>query len=100
MRAIRFAPALISILLLSGCSPPPAVHSGATRGDVELHLGPPVDSAMHDDGTRTDVYEYEIDNELGGRTVMDVSTIGIWEITYDAEDTVVDVKTSKSATGL
>ena len=61
-----------------------AVRIGATRGEVELHLGSPV-QILASDGKRIDIYEYEIGNEPSagraiGHGVMDVLTLGLWEI--------------------
>ena len=94
-----------------------AVRVGATRGEVEMHLGTPVQSAMLSDGRRTDTYEYQIGNEPSagraiGHGVMDVLTLGLWEvvgtpiegvqgeryratIVYTADSTVEDIKTKK-----
>jgi hypothetical protein len=99
-----------------------AIRTGASRGEVELQLGPPIKSASLDDGVRTDVYAYEIGNEPSagraiGHGVLDVLTLGIWEvvgtpiegfqgesyhatITYDRNDKVVDIKTQKTAAAL
>ena len=96
-----------------------AIRVGAARGEVELHLGPPIQSASLDDGLRADLYEYQIGNEPSagraiGHGVMDVLTLGLWEvvgtpiegvqgetyhatITYDRTDKVVDIKTKKVA---
>lgn len=89
-----------------------AVRAGATRGEVELHLGHPVE-AHEENGRRVDIYEYEIGNEPSagraiGHGVMDVLTLGLWEvagtpiegmqgekkrlaITYDEHDIVTHV---------
>lgn len=61
-----------------------AVRSGATRGEVELQLGHPVE-AREENGHRVDIYEYEIGNEPSagraiGHSVMDVLTLGLWEV--------------------
>jgi hypothetical protein len=40
-----------------------AIKVGSTRGEVEMHLGSPVRSSSGENGTRTDIYEYEIGNE-------------------------------------
>jgi hypothetical protein len=59
--------------LLSGCSvgmalsgsPNPdlgAVKTGASGGEIELHLGSPVSSTMLEGGHRADLYQYEIGN--------------------------------------
>ena len=62
-----------------------AVKVGSTRGEVELHLGPPIKSTTTDDGLRHDVYQFEIGNEPSagravGHGVMDVLTFGLWEV--------------------
>jgi hypothetical protein len=83
-------------LLLSGCSVGMAMsgkHSpnlgmvrvGSTRGEVELQLGPPVTTTVNPNGNRTDLYEYEVGNDPSagraiGHGVMDVLTLGIWEV--------------------
>ena len=94
-----------------------AVRVGATRGEVEMQLGSPVRSTSLDDGMRMDVYAYEIGNEPSaaraiGHGVMDVLTLGVWEvigtpiegfqgekhqatITYDRDGKVVSIKTQK-----
>jgi hypothetical protein len=137
MRLGRLVPAIVGavalVLALSACSVGMAlsgednpdlgaIRVGAPRGEVELHLGPPIKSASLDDGMRADVYQYQIGNEpSGGRAighgVMDVLTLGLWEIvgtpiegvqgetyhatvTYDRSDKVVDIKTTKVASTL
>jgi hypothetical protein len=120
--------AAFALIALSGCSVGMALSGkenpdlgsikvGTTRGEVELHLGPPVRSAAVASGSRTDVYEYEIGNEPStgraiGHGALDVVTLGLWEIvgtpiegvqgekyqatiTYDQDDKVVDIKTHK-----
>jgi hypothetical protein len=94
-----------------------AIKVGASRGEVELHLGTAIKTTGLPDGGRADVYAYEIGNEPSagravGHGVMDVLTLGIWEvvgtpieafqgetyhatITYDASDKVADIKTQK-----
>ena len=62
-----------------------ALRVGSSRGEIEMHLGPPTTSTTTEDGLRIDVYEYEIGNSpSGGRAIghaiMDVLTIGLWEI--------------------
>lgn len=92
------------------------IHNGASRGEVELQLGNPVRSSLDGDGTRTDIYEYEIGNEpSSGRAVgygaLDVLTLGLWEVAgtpieavqgdtyeiaiqYDQDDTVTAINSS------
>ena len=89
-----------------------AVRVGATRGEIELHLGPPIQTRSVDD-KRIDTYEYEVGNEPSpgravGHGIMDVLTLGLWEvvgtpvegvqgqkqrldITYDENDVVTHV---------
>lgn len=91
-----------------------AVRPGASRAMVERQLGEPVDSETLDDGRRVDIYEYETGDEPSvwravGHGVMDVLTVGIWElagtpieaskgkshravVTYDENDTVIEVR--------
>ena len=119
-------------LVLSGCSVGMAmsgskapdlghVKVGATRGEVELQMGPPIKTNIDELGRRIDIYEYEIGNEPSpgravGHAAMDVLTLGIWEIvgtpvegftgekyhltvTYSAEDTVEKVSSQKIGGG-
>jgi hypothetical protein len=111
----------------SGCSVGMAMHGkstpnlgafrvGSTRGEVELQLGSPVSSTTKPDKTRVDSYEYEVGNDPSagraiGHGVMDVLTLGIWEvvgtpiegvqgekkalcITYDCNDIVLAINQS------
>lgn len=60
------------------------IRTGASRGEVELQLGQPVE-ILESNGMRIDVYEYELGNEKSagravGHAVMDVLTLGLWEI--------------------
>jgi hypothetical protein len=111
-------------MALSGSQNPDlgAVRTGASRGEVELHLGSPIRSALLDNGHRADVYEYEVGNEPSagratGHAVMDVLTLGVWEIVgtpiegvqgekynativYDENDKVVDLKTAKATSAM
>ena len=84
------------LLLLSGCSVGMAmsgketpnlgmVQVGASRGEIELTLGHPVKTVTLDHGNRMDVYEYQVGNEpsagrAAGHAVMDLLTLGLWEI--------------------
>ena len=130
LRAATFAAAAAG--LLSGCSvgmalsgsPNPdlgAVKTGASRGEIEMHLGSPISSTLLEGGHRADLYQYEIGNEpsagrAAGHAVMDVLTLCLWEIVgtpieavqgeqytatveYDANDKVVDLKTMKASSG-
>ncbi len=62
-----------------------AFRVGSTRGEAELQLGSPIASVTTPEGNRTDIYEYELGNEPSagraiGHGVMDVLTIGLWEV--------------------
>lgn len=92
------------------------VQVGATRGELELTLGSPIDTVTLKNGNRMDVYEYEIGNapsagRAAGHAVMDLLTFGLWEIigtpveaiqgdkkilniTYDKNDQVLAINTS------
>jgi hypothetical protein len=61
------------------------IQEGASRGQIELQLGPPIKTASLDNGKRMDIYEYETGNEPSparafGHLVMDILTFGLWEI--------------------
>jgi hypothetical protein len=61
-----------------------AVHSGATRSEIEMHLGSPV-RVSSVNGYEAATYQYEIGNEPSagraiGHGVMDVLTLGLWEV--------------------
>lgn len=92
----RFIPLLLLLsLALSGCSVGMAmsgkvqpelgaIRVGASRGEIELQLGSPIE-IRDADGHRVDIYEYEIGNAPSagraiGHGVMDVLTLGLWEI--------------------
>ena len=129
----RAACLFFSFFLLSACSVGMALSGndnpdlgalkvGATRGEVQLHLGPPATSQTLENGQRLDVYEYEIGNEpSAGRAaahgVMDILTLGIWEVVgtpieaiqgdkykatikYDKNDKVIDISSKKVAGGM
>ena len=114
---------ILSAVMMTGCSVGMAmsgkkqpelgaVRVGATRGEIELQLGSPVE-ITEANGKRVDIYEYEIGNEPSagraiGHGVMDVLTLGVWEvvgspiegfqgekkrlmITYDESDVVTRV---------
>jgi len=113
--------------LLSGCSVGMAMSGKTTpdmgvvkqdtsRGEVELQLGAPVNSTTLDNGHVINTYEYEVGNDpsagrAAGHAVMDILTLGIWEVVgtpiegfqgdkrqvqveYDKDDKVVKVKGS------
>ena len=61
------------------------IRKGASRDEVELTLGPPIKTVSIDAGRRLDVYSYQIGNEASagratGHAVMDLLTLGLWEI--------------------
>ena len=94
MKKIAFV--MCSVALLSGCSVGMAlsgkqqpelgvVRVGATRGEIELQMGAPVQTLQESANSRIDVYEYEIGNQPSagravGHAVMDVLTWGLWEV--------------------
>jgi hypothetical protein len=110
-------------MALSGSQNPDlgAVKTGASRGEIEMHLGSPISSTLLDGGHRADLYQYEIGNEpsagrAAGHAVMDVLTLCLWEIVgtpieavqgeqytatveYDEHDKVVGLKTVKASSG-
>ena len=98
-RLMSWAPLLLVALLAQGCSvylaatQPPKVDlapfemKGIHRELVVATLGTPVSSVQHEDGTRTDVYQFYKGSEAGwkaGRAtfhfVADLFTIALWEI--------------------
>jgi hypothetical protein len=94
-----------------------AVRQGITRGEVEMHLGQPVQQATQPDGRVISTYEYQVGNDPSagraiGHAAMDVLTLGAWEIigtpiegvqgdtyratiTYGTDDKVENVATQK-----
>jgi hypothetical protein len=99
-----------------------AVKVGASRGEVEMHLGSPVNSSTLENGNRVEIYEYQTGNEPSagravGHAVMDVLTLGIWEIAgtpiegfqgekyraiviYGDDDKLTDIKTSNASSNM
>lgn len=87
---------IILLFSISGCSVGMAMSGkedpnfaafrvGSTRGEVELQLGKPISSVTTPEGMRVDLYEYEIGNKPSagraiGHGVMDILTLGLWEI--------------------
>jgi TolB-like protein len=76
-------------MALSGHKDPhlSAFHVGSTKEEVEFQLGPPKETHPTNYGARTDVYEYEVNNEpSGARAVMyliyDIFTFGISEVVF------------------
>ncbi len=73
-------------MALSGNKDPDinVVQKGAQRFAVEMQLGSPVQSKVVD-GKTIAIYEYEIGNtqspgRAAGHAVMDVLTLGLWEL--------------------
>ena len=126
---LRFLAAPLTVAILSGCSVGMAlsgsenpdlsvVREGATRWEVESQLGSPIQTSHLGNGRRLDTYRYEIGNEPSagraiGHGVMDVLTLGSWEVvgtpiegvqgekfnlyvTYRNDDRVENVKSKKS----
>ena len=74
-------------MAMSGKSTPNlgAVHQGITRGEVELQLGPPVQTVAQRDGSVISTYNYQVGNDPSagramGHAVMDGLTLGLWEV--------------------
>jgi cell division septation protein DedD len=96
------------------------VKRGTTRANVESEIGKPIKTVRLANGTKADVYAYEVGNEPSiarafGHAVADVFTLGIWEVAgtpmergheekhyltvyYDENDTVTAVEPSKRPT--
>jgi len=121
----NFFVSAIMLGLLCGCSVGMAmsgkttpdlgvIKKNATRGEVELQLGAPVKVTTLDNGHVVNLYEYEVGNDPSagravGHAVLDVLTLGIWEVVgtpvegfqgdkrqvqieYDENDHIVNVK--------
>jgi hypothetical protein len=61
------------------------VKTDANRQDIELQLGPPVQTSSNDLGGVTAIYDYEVGNEPSagraiGHGLADVLTLGAWEL--------------------
>jgi hypothetical protein len=130
MNAFKPLAALLICTGMSACSvgmamsgkPAPnlgAVQQGVSRGEVEMHLGQPVQTATQPNGAVISTYEYEIGNEPSagravGHAAMDVLTFGAWEIigtpiegvtgdkyraviTYGTDGKVANISTQKAS---
>ncbi len=91
----KLAPAVLIVLSLGGCSVGmalsgeetpdlTAVKVGATKDDVELHLGTPEEFSELADGDSRATYKYEVGNDPNairaiGHGALDVASIGLWE---------------------
>ena len=115
---------LILVVMLSGCSVGMAlsgkndpdlsvIRVGATRGEIELQLGPPIEIQVAD-GYKNEIYAYELGNQPSGSRAfahgaLSFLTLGLWEvvgtpleavrgdrkylsITYDESDIVTGLK--------
>lgn len=127
----RLTVLLLCSVFVSGCSVGMAmsgkktpdlgvVKQGASRGEIELQLGPPISVTTLEDNHVSNIYEFEVGNDpsagrAAGHAVMDVLTIGFWEligtpiegfqgetryvqIEYDENDKIVAVKGSAPPT--
>ena len=94
------------------------IRAGAHRAEIELQLGYPISSQKVGENT-LDIYEIEIGNNPSagramGHAVMDIITLGLWEIagtpieattgekkglavTYDKDDIAIRVGSSAGA---
>jgi len=95
---VRLMAGLVLASTLSGCSIGMALsghkdpnvqtlHVGSTKGEVELELGQPKESHPTSYGARTDIYEYEVNNEPSSTRaavylLYDLLTIGIAEVIF------------------
>jgi len=108
MKEVILTFGIFSILFLSqGCSvymagtQPPKVdvatfEAGMSRDQVISKLGVPVSSTKHEDGTRTDIFEFYRGSATGwkvGRATFnalaDVFTIGLWEIVATPTEMII-----------
>ncbi|MBN9413181.1 MAG: hypothetical protein J0H12_04575 [Candidatus Paracaedimonas acanthamoebae] len=118
----------LSLLTLEGCSVGMAlngekepdlsvIRQGITKTEVDIQLGDPVSVEALDKGWKKCIYSYSVGDESSagraiGHGVMDVLTLGIWEVvgtpiegfrgdkyqlalTFDENDRVVDLKRSE-----
>ena len=95
---VKLMAGLVLASALSGCSIGMALsghkdpnlqtlHVGSTKGEVELELGQPKESHPTSYGARTDIYEYEVNNEPSSTRaavylLYDLLTIGIAEVIF------------------
>ncbi|MBI3807400.1 MAG: hypothetical protein HY281_07780 [Nitrospirae bacterium] len=105
---VRLMAGLVLASILSGCSIGMALsghkdpnlqslHVGSTKGEVELELGQPTESHPASYGARTDIYEYEVNNEPSpARAALyllyDVLTIGIAEVIFTPAELMIGEK--------
>jgi hypothetical protein len=122
---IHLQAGIASLLMLSGCSVAMALHGhqepnfeafevGSTRKQVEIQLGTPLSTTSLTDGTKEDIYKYEMGNSPNGARATlyfyyDFFTIGLAEviftpielfqghdeetkIVYNSDDRVLDIK--------
>ena len=74
-------------MALSGSKDPDlsVLRVGASRGEVELQLGPAMNDIIQPNGNHYCTYQYSLGNEPSvgraiGHGVMDVLTLGLWEV--------------------
>lgn len=98
----------LALLFSQGCSvylaasQPPKVDvgvfgaGGMPRDAVVAKLGAPASSVKHEDGTRTDVYEFHKGSATGwkvGRAtfnlIADIFTLGLWELIASPTELVI-----------
>lgn len=94
------------------------VKVGVPKQEIEMELGSPTQTTSLDNGARVCIYDYEIGNEpspgrAAGHAVLDILTIGLWEIvgtpiegytgtkytikiTYDKDDKVLSFANQKT----
>ena len=89
---------IASLLMLCGCSVAMALHGnpepnfdafevGSTRKQVEIQLGTPLSTTSRTDGTKEDIYKYEMGNSPNGARATlyfyyDVFTFGLAEVIF------------------
>jgi hypothetical protein len=116
---------IASLLMLSGCSVAMALHGnpepnfdafevGSPRKQVEIQLGTPLSTTLRTDGTKEDIYKYEMGNSPNGARATlyfwyDLGTFGLAEpvftlielfqghdevtkVVYSSDDRVLDIK--------
>jgi hypothetical protein len=95
-KSLLIAAAFTGALFCGGCSVYMAangekepnlvnVHQGASRSEIDMALGQPKSMSTENDGRARAIYEYTVGNEPStgravGHGVMDVLTLGLWEV--------------------
>ena len=85
MEIVRFCGYGFQVLLQLAAIDQDTVRRGASRGEIEMALGQPKSLVTHQDGKLTANYEYVVGNEPStgravGHGVMDVLSLGLWEV--------------------